>query len=312
MPPTSDRLLADKTLERLRAVSVATVTMQLLKRGLRHTFIQGPQPLNPQHARFAAEAYTLRTIPMREDLSTLEVLANPPNLLDEQVHRHESPLTDALFLLVSQVRRGHNDVGGSCTVRTRIWHSDWKPRWLIRCVSAALLSFMDKQDPEYPQRKAIEACPPGQVLVCDCRGVQRAGALGDILITRLMVRGVAAFVTDGPMRDAAAVAAIEFPTFCTGSAAPASLAAHFAAAVQDPIACGGVAVFPGDVLVGDPDGVCVIPRGIADDVARDAGEQELMEEFILKRVQDGAPVPGTYPPNEATRAAFEAWRRDRK
>ena len=149
MPPTSDRLLADKTLERLRAVSVATVTMQLLKRGLRHTFIQGPQPLNPQHARFAAEAYTLRTIPMREDLSTLEVLANP----------------------------------------------------------------------EYPQRKAIEACPPGQVLVCDCRGVQRAGALGDILITRLMVRGVAAFVTDGPMRDAAAVAAIEFPTFCTGSAA---------------------------------------------------------------------------------------------
>ena len=81
--------------------------------------------------------------------------------------------------------------------------------------------------------------------------------------------------------------------------------------MQDPIACGGVAVFPGDVLVGDPDGVCVIPRGIADDVARDAGEQELMEEFILKRVQDGAPVPGTYPPNEATRAAFEAWRRDR-
>ena len=163
MPPTSDRLLADKTLERLRAVSVATVTMQLLKRGLRHTFIQGPRPLNPQHARFAAEAYTLRTIPMREDLSTLEVLA----------------------------------------------------------------------DPEYPQRKAIEACPPGQVLVCDCRGEQRAGALGDILITRLMVRGVAAFVTDGPMRDAAAVAAIEFPTFCTGSAAPASLAAHFAAARSD-------------------------------------------------------------------------------
>ena len=134
MPPTSDRPLADKTLERLRAVSVATVTMQLLKRGLRHTFIQGPQPLNPQHARFAAEAYTLRTIPMREDLSTLEVLA----------------------------------------------------------------------DPEYPQRKAIEACPPGQV------------------------------------------------------------------------------------LVGDPDGVCVIPRGIADDVALAAGEQELMEEFILNMdKQDG-------------------------
>ena len=108
--------------------------------------------------------------------------------------------------------------------------------------------------------------------------------LGDILITRLMVRGVAAFVTDGPMRDAAAVAAIAFPTFCTGSAAPASLAAHFAAAVQDPISCGGVAVFPGDVLVGDPDGVCVIPRNMADDVARDAGEQELMEEFILRGI----------------------------
>ena len=137
MPTTSDKPLADDTLARLRAVSVATVTMQLLKRGLRHTFIQGARPLNPQHARFAAEAYTLRTIPMREDLSTPEVLA----------------------------------------------------------------------DPEYPQRKAIEACPPGQVLVCDSRGEQRAGMLGDILITRLMVRGVAAVATDGPMRDAAAVAA---------------------------------------------------------------------------------------------------------
>ena len=242
MPPTSDKPLADDTLEQLRTVSVATVTMQLLKRGLRHTFIQGARPLNPQHARFAAEAYTLRTIPMREDLSTPEVLA----------------------------------------------------------------------DPEYPQRKAIEACPPGQALVCDSRGEQRAGMLGDILTTRLMVRGVAAFVTDGPMRDAAAVAAMAFPTFCTGSAAPASLAAHFAAAVQDPIACGGVAVFPGDVLVGDPDGVCVIPRGIADDVARAAGEQEQIEAFILERIRDGTPVPGTYPPNEATLAAFEDWRRNRE
>lgn len=242
MPPPSDEPLADDTLEQLRAVSVATVTMQLLKRGLRHTFIQDSRPLNPQHARFAAEAYTLRTVPMREDLGTLAVLA----------------------------------------------------------------------DPEYPQRKAIEACPPGQVLVCDSRGEQRAGMLGDILTTRLMVRGVAAFVTDGPMRDAAAVAAIAFPTFCTGSAAPASLAAHVAVAVQDPIACGGVAVFPGDVLVGDSDGVCVIPRALADDVARDAGEQELLEEFILEQVRDGAPVPGTYPPNEATLAAFEAWRRDRE
>ena len=241
MPPPSDEPLADDTLEQLRAVSVATVTMQLLKRGLRHTFIQSSRPLNPQHARFAAEAYTLRTVPMREDLGTLAVLA----------------------------------------------------------------------DPEYPQRKAIEACPPGQVLVCDSRGEQRAGMLGDILTTRLMMRGVAAFVTDGPMRDAAAVAAIEFPTFCTGSAAPASLAAHFAVAVQEPIACGGVAVFPGDVLVGDADGVCVVPRSIADDIAHDAGEQELLEEFILERVRGGAPVPGTYPPDEATLQAFEAWRRDR-
>ena len=136
--------------------------------------------------------------------------------------------------------------------------------------------------------------------------------MGDILITRLMVRGVAAFVADSPMRDAAAVAALEFPTFCTGSAAPASLAAHFAAAEQDPIACGGVAVFPGDVLVGDSDGVCVVPRDIADDVARAAGEQELMEAFILERIRDGAPVPGSYPPDKATLAAFEVWRRDRE
>ena len=242
MPPTSQEPLTDDTLERLRAVSIATVTMQLFKRGLRNTYIRGSRPLDPQRARFAAEAYTLRTIPMREDLSTLAVLG----------------------------------------------------------------------DPEYPLRKAIEACPPGQVLVCDCRGERGAGALGDILITRLKVRGVAAVVADGAMRDAAAIAATEFPTFCAGSAAPASLAAHFAVALQEPIACGGVAVFPGDVLVGDPDGVCVIPRGIADDVARDADEQEQVEAFILERIRDGTPVPGIYPPNEATMKAFEAWRRNRQ
>ena len=232
--------LAEETLGRLKEISTATASLQLLKRGIRNCYITGPKPLDMAVSRFVAEAYTLRFIPMREDLSDPAVLG----------------------------------------------------------------------DREYAARKAFEDIPAGQALVIDARGEQRAGTLGDILVARLKVRGAAAVVSDGPVRDAAEVARIGLPVFCTGGAAPASLNQHFGADLQRPIACGGVAVFPGDVLLGNEDGVVVIPRALADEVARDGLEQERLEVFLKSRIEAGAPIFGTYPPSEETLAAYRVWRGD--
>jgi regulator of RNase E activity RraA len=166
-------------------------------------------------------------------------------------------------------------------------------------------------DPEHPQRKAIEITPPGHVLVIDCRGDTRAACAGQILAARLMKRGVAGLVGDGGIRDAGPIGEMPFPVYCTGPSAPLNLARHHAAESNVPIGCGGVAVYPGDIVVGDRDGVVVIPAAMAHEVAVDAAEQEELEAFLLERVTDGAALPGTYPPNEATRAAFEQWRRTR-
>lgn len=166
-------------------------------------------------------------------------------------------------------------------------------------------------NPEHPQRQAIEITPAGHVLVIDCRGDTGAACAGQILVTRLMKRGVAGLVGDGGIRDAGPIGEMPFPVFCAGPSAPLNLARHHAVESNVPIGCGGVAVYPGDIIVGDRDGVAVIPSSMADDVARDAAEQEELEEFLLERVADGAALPGTYPPNEATKAAFEQWRRRR-
>jgi regulator of RNase E activity RraA len=163
-------------------------------------------------------------------------------------------------------------------------------------------------DPEHPQRKAIEATPAGHVLVIDCRGEARVACGGDILMTRLKVRGAAGMVSDGGVRDSGPIEEMGFPVFCAGPSAPLNLVAHHAVDLQVPIGCGGVSVYPGDVIVGDRDGVVVIPRALADEVARDAAEQEELEAFVLRRITEGAPLAGTYPPNEATRADFERWR----
>lgn len=167
------------------------------------------------------------------------------------------------------------------------------------------------EDPEHPQRKSIETIPPGHVLVVDCRGDTHAASAGDILLTRLEVRGAAGFVSDGCVRDTPAIAGMAFPVFCAGPAAPLNLARHHATDFQRPIACGGVAVYPGDVIVGDGEGVVVIPAHLADEVAADAAEQESLETFVLAEIKRGRPLPGTYPPNEATRARYAAWRRRR-
>jgi regulator of RNase E activity RraA len=160
----------------------------------------------------------------------------------------------------------------------------------------------------HPQRRAIEECPAGAVLAIDCRGKAAAGALGDILIARLMQRGVAGVVTDGALRDVPQIVPLAFPVYAQGAAAPASFGLHHAVDLDVPIACGEVAVFPGDVLVGDGEGVVVIPRHLADDVARDAAAQERLEAWILSEVKAGQSIFGLYPPDDEARKRYEASR----
>jgi len=160
---------------------------------------------------------------------------------------------------------------------------------------------------EYPQRKAIETMPEGWVLVVDARGDMGSGAAGDILLQRLRVRGAAGFVTDGAMRDAPVIADMAFPVFCAGAAAPASAVSHFAADAQVPIGCGGVAIFPGDILVGDGDGIVVVPRALAEEGARDGVEQERFERFVQSQVGQGRSTFGLYPPDEAALAEYAQW-----
>jgi regulator of RNase E activity RraA len=168
------------------------------------------------------------------------------------------------------------------------------------------------QDPDHPQRKAVESAPPGSVLVQDCRGDRTVASTGSILTMRLKVRGVAGMVSDGCVRDSGTIGDIGLPLFCAGASAPLNLAKHHAVDMNVPIACGGVAVYPGDIVVGDVDGVVIVPRHLAEEVARDATEQELMEAFIIERVEAGAVLRGTYPPNEDTIAAFAEWRSGRR
>lgn len=162
-------------------------------------------------------------------------------------------------------------------------------------------------DPEHPQRKAVETARPGCVLVQDCRGDARAACGGEILMTRLQMRGAAGMVTDGGLRDSGPIGAMAMPVFCAGPSAPLNLVLHHAVEIDTPIGCGGVAVYPGDIIVGDADGVVVLPAGIADEIAEQAAEQERLEGFVLQRIAAGAPLPGTYPPDAETLAAYTAW-----
>ena len=167
------------------------------------------------------------------------------------------------------------------------------------------------RDPEHPQRKAIETARAGTVLVMDCRGETRAASVGNILVTRLRVRGAVGLVTDGAVRDAPEIAAQPFPVFAAGRSASIGLSAHHAVDFDVPIACAGVAVFPGDVLVGDAEGVIVIPRHLAATIAQPAAEQEELERFLREKVAAGSPLPETYPPSEQTLAEFAAWKEQR-
>jgi regulator of RNase E activity RraA len=158
-------------------------------------------------------------------------------------------------------------------------------------------------------RGAIEAMPSDAVAVVDAMGSTDAGIFGDILCARMVKRGVAALVTDGVVRDLAGVVSTGFPVWCGGAAAPPSVAALTFVGWQEPIGCGGVAVFPDDVIVADGDGALVIPQALVAEVAAEAAEQERLEAWIMTEVEKGAALPGLYPPNAEAKARYEAGRK---
>lgn len=158
-------------------------------------------------------------------------------------------------------------------------------------------------------RAAIEAMPEGCIAVIDAMGVTDAGVYGDILCERMKRRGVTAMVTDGVVRDVAGVLATELPVWCQGVAAPPSIAGLTFVNWEEPIGCGGVAVFPNDIVVADDDGAVVIPADLLGAVVAAAPEQELFEAWVMQELTKGTPLPGLYPPNAETKARYEASKR---
>jgi regulator of RNase E activity RraA len=161
---------------------------------------------------------------------------------------------------------------------------------------------------QHPQRRAIEECPAEAVLVIDSRGDASAASAGGILVTRLWKRGAAGIVTDGGFRDTPDIARLPFAAYHAMPSAPTNLIKHHAADINLPIGCGGVPVYPGDAIVGDGEGVVVIPEGIADRVAEEAFEQTTFEDFVTEKVVAGHSIFGIYPPNEEARSEFASWR----
>jgi regulator of RNase E activity RraA len=165
------------------------------------------------------------------------------------------------------------------------------------------------RDPTHPQRVAVDQCPEGAVLVMDSRKNPRAASAGAILVTRLMKRGAAGVVTDGGFRDSPEIAALPFAAYHNRPSAPTNLTLHQALDINVPIGCGDVAVFPGDVVVGDAEGVIVIPAEIAEEIAAEAAEMTVFEDFVLEEVQSGRGIIGLYPLiDETAKADFAAWR----
>lgn len=162
------------------------------------------------------------------------------------------------------------------------------------------------------QRVGIEEIGIGEVFVIDARGDTRAGTMGDILATRLHNRGAAGVVTDGAFRDSPSITEIGLPAFSAAMNAHSNKTVHHPSEIQVPIACGDVAVLPGDIIVGDAEGVVVVPVQFAAEVAQIAVEMETRENFLLKKIQSGASIVGTYPPNESTLAEYKAWKHKNK
>ena len=167
------------------------------------------------------------------------------------------------------------------------------------------------EDRAHPQRAAVETCPEGAVFVIDSRKDARAASAGSILVTRLMKRGVAGVVTDGGFRDSPEITEMDFPAYHQRPSAPTNLTLHQALDINAPIGCGDVAVWPGDIVVGDREGVVVIPAHLADEIAIEAVEMTAFEDFVTSQVQGGASILGLYPPTDpATKDKFAAWRKE--
>jgi regulator of RNase E activity RraA len=224
----------------LRKVTSAAITTMLLRKGIRRCWMNGPKPLAAKGQRVVGPAFTLRFVPVREDVATPESWGNPIST-----------------------------------------------------------------------RAAIEEMPEGAIAVADAMGVSSAGIFGDILCARMRKRNVAALVTDGVIRDRDGVLMSALPVWCAGVAAPASVNGLTFVGWQEPIGCGGCAIFPGDVIVADDDGAVVIPQSMVEFVAREGAEHELYESWVFSEVENGAKLPGLYPPNDDAKARYAAWRKSR-
>ncbi|MBK6467520.1 MAG: ribonuclease activity regulator RraA [Rhodobacter sp.] len=194
------------------------------------------------------------------------------------------------------VPKGRNMVGPAFTLRYMPAREDRN-------------QLVEFRNPKHPQRQAVEACPPGHVMVMDSRKSATAASAGDILITRLMMRGAAGVVTDGGYRDAMNIGQLEMPAYHNRPSSPTNLTTNEAIDINVPIGCGDAPVFPGDILVGDDDSVIVIPAHMADEVAREAVEMTVFEDFVLSKVRTGASIIGLYPATiEANLEEFAKWR----
>ncbi|TKT69878.1 hypothetical protein [Aquamicrobium sp. LC103] len=229
--------LSEEVREKLRRVSVATLTTLLLRRGLTNTFMKGVRPVAPGKRQMVGEASTLRLVPYREDLGNIFSRDNRSDL----------------------------------------------------------------------QRVTVETMPPGHVLVIDSRGDAGAASCGEILMLRMMVRGVEGVVTDGGFRDSPSIGALDIPTFHQAPAAPPIMVRHHPIEVGGVIACGGLTVFPGDIVVGDQEGVVVIPRALAAEIADEAVEKEDVEEFIALCVRAGESINDIYPPTPLLLERHAEW-----
>jgi regulator of RNase E activity RraA len=188
------------------------------------------------------------------------------------------------------------------------------PAFTLRYIPARedlnqLSVFLDRA---HPQRKAVEECPPGSVFVIDSRKDARAASAGSILVSRLMVRGAAGIVTDGGFRDSPEIAQLTMPAYHQRPSAPTNLTAHQAIEINGSIGCGDAPVFPGDVVVGDGEGVVVIPAHLADEIAEEATEMTAFEDFVTEKVLEGRSILGLYPPtDEHSKTDFAAWRKEK-
>jgi regulator of RNase E activity RraA len=185
------------------------------------------------------------------------------------------------------------------------------PAFTLRYIPARedLDAYGSGGDPRNLQRKAIEIVPEGHVFVVDCRGDPYVAGIGAILTRRLRERGVAGVVLDGGVRDTTTIATFDIPVYCTAAAVPANYVGHHAADFGTPVACGGVAVYPGDVIFGDSEAVIVVPREMADEVAAEGAAMERRERFLITEIEAGRSIVGVYPPDAATLARYEEWSR---